>query len=295
MKKIVKILLLISIFIACNEKEKNNSVIKIPESKTKTVIGKLFPAGQSFSISTSKDTLLIGDKGSVIIIPNNAFLDNEDKLVQGLVDIEIIEVLTMDDIISSDLHTISKKGILESGGMIYINAAQNGKGLKLAKEKKIIIELPTNERISDMKVYEGNYGDNNFIVWTNPVDLDTFLISVPLKELNFYPDTIINAIGSVPDTLTEKESLRLGIISRDTAIIIGQVVIDYMDSVQCISSDLLELITGQPFENTLVATREFEARFAYILKTCDDKVLKTYINNLDKNLWEIDSLVGVRK
>jgi len=44
------------------------------------------------------------------------------------------------------------------------------------------------------------------------------------------------------------------------------------------------------FNNTLLATREFEKRMKSIHKTCDDKVLKLYTSNLSKSINEIDKM-----
>ncbi len=38
--------------------------------------------------------------------------------------------------------------------------------------------------------------------------------------------------------------------------------------------------------------REFEYRLKSIYKTCNDKVLELYVNNLDKNMWEIDNMAA---
>lgn len=42
------------------------------------------------------------------------------------------------------------------------------------------------------------------------------------------------------------------------------------------------------FENTLLATNEFKLRYQSM---CWDSIINYYINNLDKNLWEIDEMV----
>ncbi len=46
------------------------------------------------------------------------------------------------------------------------------------------------------------------------------------------------------------------------------------------------------FNNTLLATREFEKRMASIHNTCDDKVLDVYTNNITKSMCEIDEMVA---
>ena len=45
------------------------------------------------------------------------------------------------------------------------------------------------------------------------------------------------------------------------------------------------------FNNTNLATREFEKRMVFIHKTCNNKVLEVYTKNLDKSLSECDKIV----
>lgn len=54
----------------------------------------------------------------------------------------------------------------------------------------------------------------------------------------------------------------------------------------------IKAVWNEKFQNTLLATREFEERMPYIHRTCDEQVLNMYINNLDKNLSTIDSMVA---
>ena len=54
----------------------------------------------------------------------------------------------------------------------------------------------------------------------------------------------------------------------------------------------IKTIWNEKFQNTLLATREFEERLPYIHRTCEAYILDMYINNLDKNLSSIDSMVA---
>lgn len=54
----------------------------------------------------------------------------------------------------------------------------------------------------------------------------------------------------------------------------------------------IKVIRSANYQNTLLATREFEARLRVIFTTCDDKVLEVYTRNLHKNLYELDSIAA---
>lgn len=55
---------------------------------------------------------------------------------------------------------------------------------------------------------------------------------------------------------------------------------------------IIKVIKSKQFQNTFIATREFENRLKVIFRTCKNAVLECYINNLDKNLYEVDSMVA---
>ncbi|OYU96571.1 MAG: hypothetical protein CFE21_09310 [Bacteroidetes bacterium B1(2017)] len=54
----------------------------------------------------------------------------------------------------------------------------------------------------------------------------------------------------------------------------------------------IKVIKSEKYQNTFIATREFEARLKIIFKTCNKAVLETYLNNLNLNLYEVDNLAA---
>ncbi|HET6992607.1 MAG TPA: hypothetical protein VFJ43_14835, partial [Bacteroidia bacterium] len=52
----------------------------------------------------------------------------------------------------------------------------------------------------------------------------------------------------------------------------------------------ISAIWNDKFQNTLIATKEFEERLQVIFKTGHPELLDLYINNLDKKMYEIDSM-----
>ncbi|MEY5047680.1 MAG: hypothetical protein RLZZ175_1039 [Bacteroidota bacterium] len=49
---------------------------------------------------------------------------------------------------------------------------------------------------------------------------------------------------------------------------------------------------SKDYNNTIFATKEFEERMQYIFTTCNPQLVKLYIDNIDKNLWEIDEMAS---
>lgn len=54
----------------------------------------------------------------------------------------------------------------------------------------------------------------------------------------------------------------------------------------------VKAIWNKKFNHTLLATKEFEERLKVIFTTCDGRILNLYVNNLTKNLYEIDSIAA---
>lgn len=61
-------------------------------------------------------------------------------------------------------------------------------------------------------------------------------------------------------------------------------------SCQGINPASIKTIWNSEFNNTNLATKEFEERIPWIHKSCNNKVLELYINNLDKKLSTVDSM-----
>lgn len=59
-----------------------------------------------------------------------------------------------------------------------------------------------------------------------------------------------------------------------------------------INPSAIKSFWNKDYNNTILATKEFEERMQYIFTTCNPQLLKLYIDNIDKNLWEIDEMAA---
>ena len=66
----------------------------------------------------------------------------------------------------------------------------------------------------------------------------------------------------------------------------------YIGCPKGINPAIIKVIKSKPYANTFIATKAFEKRLQAIFKTCDSNVIDLYIKNLDKNLYEVDSMVA---
>lgn len=65
-----------------------------------------------------------------------------------------------------------------------------------------------------------------------------------------------------------------------------------LDALIGINPSKIKAFWDSKFNNTLLATREFEERLKYIHQTCNSNVLDIYVNNLDKKLCTLDSMAA---
>lgn len=70
-------------------------------------------------------------------------------------------------------------------------------------------------------------------------------------------------------------------------------VVDSTDERKCgIYPAKIKAIRNQKYQNTFIATKEFELRLKVIFRTCENDILDNYVKNLDKNLFELDSIAA---
>lgn len=99
----------------------------------------------SYIIHVNKASTIKHKTGSLIIIPKNAFVNANDELVTGKVEIRYREFKDIAEIFASGIPMIYDSANIEyhfeSAGMIEILAFQNGKPVFMNPKKKIDIEM----------------------------------------------------------------------------------------------------------------------------------------------------------
>lgn len=146
---------------------------------------------QSFNINAESDTILIGSKGTLIRIKKNSFQDSKGNIVQGEVNIELKEIMSKVDLILSGLSTTSDGKLLETAGMIFLNAKQDNQALDLRDDYKIGIVIPTEFINRKMKVFEGTLS-KGLINWQNP---ESILNNVDSVRYGTIPESLLDIYG----------------------------------------------------------------------------------------------------
>lgn len=159
-------------FIEVKEKPKNESkkqevskTLKTQTSSVKSFYNSIEKEVQVRSFDAQKDVELKFKEGTIISIPANAFIDSKtQKEVTGTIEFEVTEYYKLSDILLADLSTKSDTKILETGGMLYIEALKNGSKLKLKPQKDVKI-IFNNSGKKSMQLFKGERTDDVNINW----------------------------------------------------------------------------------------------------------------------------------
>jgi hypothetical protein len=265
---------------------------------------------QIFSIETLHDTLVETRNGIILQIPANGFLDESGLPVTGRVTIAVKEALDAATIMQAGLSSKSGDQLLESAGMFYIDARQNGKPVSVNKDSGLYVVVPADSVQPGMNLYSGNRLANGTIDWINPRPLDRSLTPMDINLLNFYPPHYLDSLTKWGYDASNKkftDSLYYSFaawfqnpLSEETVMgEEGREVSDSADDtpayVGCaVNPAKIKAIWKEKFQHTIIATREFEERLYWIHQAARDEVLDLYVNNLNKKLSEIDSMAAKR-
>ncbi len=131
---------------------------------------------QSFVIDNMKDTIIVCERGTKIELLRNCLILKGDKSTpKGLIKLQVTEYYDVPEMIEADLTTQSGNKILETGGMLYIQAFSDGEECVMDKEASIGLKFTDITERDSMHIFTGNKTDNG-IDWEfeNNIDISEF-------------------------------------------------------------------------------------------------------------------------
>lgn len=111
----------------------------------------LAPA-QVFTIRAERDTVLLGQQGTVMAVPARVWDTPADG---GPVRVELREFYSTADIVLAGLSTRSGTNLLETGGMVHVSATVNDKAVSLKEGQRLLLRLPTPRKLENMQFFQG--------------------------------------------------------------------------------------------------------------------------------------------
>jgi TonB family protein len=166
---------------AIEKREFNSEIVSFPKKEF-----------QYFTINSSKDITITGAEGTEITFKANSFNVPKNSVVK----IRLKEYYKMSDIAFSNLTTETSDGkLLETGGMVYVDALANNKKVGLKKNTFFDIKFPFDKKKKDMILFDGKTKNKN-IVWEES----------KVEEVNIANDDVrVEAVGEEGENFMLKE------------------------------------------------------------------------------------------
>lgn len=153
--------------------KENEAIVEIPKMEQLTTFFEenRSAAQQEFSFQAAENTIITGAKGTILQIPANCFVNSKGISPEGTVTLVLQEAYTYKDMILQNLATTSNDQLLETGGMLYLEAKDAaGDILKLREGANISAQMAsTTSRLPRMQTFEGDNPVNsigNAVNWT---------------------------------------------------------------------------------------------------------------------------------
>ena len=141
--------------------------IKENKIATQNFFNNLASESQFYNINSAKDTILICKNGTTLNIKANSFTTINKTEVDGIVQVEIKEAYNFTDIIANGLHTLSNSNLLESAGMVFINAKKGEQKLDINIKQAIELTMASASKKSKMQLFYLDKNANDNLILSN--------------------------------------------------------------------------------------------------------------------------------
>lgn len=158
---------------------------------------------QTFAINSCRDTVLTGVNGTIVNIPKNAFnISGGCKTIE----FQLKEVFKKSEMVMENLTTTANGRILDTQGMLYLNAMSEEDTLELIKD--ILIMKPTDTIREGVKMFDGARDPHSDEMnWT--INNNSVLRNFNLKDFSACPDFLIcgGGMSGLACSMSAKDSL----------------------------------------------------------------------------------------
>jgi len=222
------IVILVSV-LACKKEEDPTTIISNPTTPTVNPTNQFFSdnlteAIQLHTVDVSSWTTITGNKGTVIWMGYGSFVDGNGNKVHGFIDVELIEALDNKDMLMLNRPTVTNNGeLLISGGIIYINATQNGDQLQIADNLNITMpNVMGGNPTSPLTLWSGNTTANGDFVWIEDTTNTLWADSSYYFDVDTIGWTNLDAVADLGQGATSNVSVVLpsGLNGNNSAVMI---------------------------------------------------------------------------
>lgn len=151
--------LIVLLAISCKSRNKGDSA-SLPAKKSifSVPFRNIAIENTTYQVGAGNDTILSYNTGSKIIIPENAFLDKEGNPVKDSIKLSYREFSTVFDVYLGGIpmiyDTAGAEQVLETAGMIEINASSRGQSVFPNPQNKIKVQLSSFQKGNEYNIYK---------------------------------------------------------------------------------------------------------------------------------------------
>ena len=147
-----------------------------------------------FYINTARDTVITCKQGTLLTIKANSFIDSTTKkTIKGNFQLKVTEYYNLSDIITANLTTLADNSILETGGMLYMEAHQDTNICVLSSKETLQIGFPYQEHKKNMLLFSGEKNRKQ-VNWKLVNNEQILVAKIPTKS------AVVAIIGSPFDS-----------------------------------------------------------------------------------------------
>ncbi len=128
----------------------------------------LKPKVQIFKFMYEETNVITGSEGTQILIPENAFVFENGTSPRHQINLYLTEYYTKKEFVGARLNTMNNDNLLESAGMIHVEAKWLNTPLELAEGKELEILFPKTE--GDFSIYYGKRDGEGVMNWEKGED-----------------------------------------------------------------------------------------------------------------------------
>lgn len=147
---------------------------------------------QEFVVKNDAEVSIVGKAGTQIHFPANALVHADGSKVDGEIRITLMECYDMADMVINELSTTSNDALLETSGMVRIEAFHEGKRLKLDDDKRYTVAFPQASDKDDFKLFYGQREANGGINWILAEQPNEIKTAVP-NRMNIRSENDVNS------------------------------------------------------------------------------------------------------
>lgn len=120
---------------------------------------------QTMIVQPDREEQITAAGGTVIVIPPQSFVFEDGSSPTGPVEITVKEAYSPADWIAQNLSTTSNGQLLQTGGMVYIDARAEGKTLALADGAALTVAIPAKRVDPGMELFYSRHDSTGNVNW----------------------------------------------------------------------------------------------------------------------------------